>query len=141
MYRLAKDHTMKGKEKKQWPGRVERIKQTLKLRSCLTEHTLSVKKITMKAVASNKHLRVIHYHEARLQLLRRKLVQEGSMKSNHPELVCKHPTHLVPHVLEKVRYSRTAPNSCERTLHALLALQWRYSRRFEEVRCGRTTPN
>ena len=130
---------MKGKE---WPGRVERIKQaiyvrrTLKLRSCLTEHTLSVKKITMKAVASNKHLRVIHYHEARLQLLRRKLVREGSMKSNHPELVCKHPTHLVPQVkveLEKVRYSRTAPNSCERPLHALLALQWRYSRRFEGV--------
>ena len=66
----------------------------------------------------------------------------NAIKPTHPELVCKYPTHLVPHVkvqLEKVRYSRTAPNSCERTLHALLALQWSCSRRFDDIEPTRTS--
>ena len=39
--------------------------------------------------------------------------------------------HLVPPVkvpLVKVRYSRTAPNSCERILYTLFSLQWSGSR-------------
>ena len=45
---------------------------------------------------------------------------------NHPELVQKHAAHLVFPVtlsLEKVRYSRTIPNSCEKTLHTLQSLR------------------
>ena len=45
---------------------------------------------------------------------------------NHPELVHKHPAHLASPVkmkLEKVPYSRTTPNSCERTLYSLLSLR------------------
>ena len=48
------------------------------------------------------------------------------MRLNHPELVHKHPAHLASPVkmkLEKVRYSRTTPNSCERTLYSLLSLR------------------
>ena len=48
------------------------------------------------------------------------------MRLNHPELVHKHPAHLASPVkmkLENVRYSRTTPNSCEKTLLALLSLR------------------
>ena len=47
------------------------------------------------------------------------------MHLNYPKLVHKHPAHLASLVkmyLGKVRYSRTTPNSCERTLHTLLSL-------------------
>ena len=40
--------------------------------------------------------------------------------------VVRHPAHLASPVkmkLEKVRYGRTTPNSCERTLHTLLSLR------------------
>ena len=60
-------------------------------------------------------------------------VRGGSMRLNHPELVSKYPTHLVPPVqmkLGKVRYSRTTPNPCERTL-VFSAMKW-----FEKVRGG-----
>ena len=59
------------------------------------------------------------------------------MRLNHPELVHKHPAHLASPVkmkLENVRYSRTTPNSCEKTLHSLLCLLSCGTRRFEEVR-------
>ena len=49
------------------------------------------------------------------------------MRFNHAELARhQHPAHLVSPVkmkLEKVRYSRTTPNSCERTLHTLLSVR------------------
>ena len=54
---------------------------------------------------------------------------------NHPELVHKHPAHLVSPVtllLAKVRYSRTTLNSCDKPLHTLLALCCCGSSRFEE---------
>ena len=38
-------------------------------------------------------------------------VRQGSMCLNHPELVHKHPAHQT----ETVRYSRTTPNSCDKT--------------------------
>ena len=69
-------------------------------------------------------------------------VRKGSMRLKHPELVHKYPAHLVSPVkmwLEKVQYSRTTPISCQRTLHALLSLRLCSSRRFEEVRCARTS--
>ena len=64
------------------------------------------------------------------------------MHLNSPQLVHKHPAHVVSPVkmeLEKVRHSRTTPNSCQRTLHALLSLRLCGSRKFEEVRCARTS--
>ena len=49
---------------------------------------------------------------------------------NHPELVHKHLYTLLL-LVEKVRYSRTTPNSCNRTLHTLLSLVREGSRRFD----------
>ena len=43
---------------------------------------------------------------------------------NHPELGHNHPANLVIPVtinIEKVRYGRTTPNSCDKTLHTLLS--------------------
>ena len=47
-------------------------------------------------------------------------VRGGSRGLNHSETVYRYPTHLVPTVkmrFEKVRYSRTTPNSRQRLLH------------------------
>ena len=66
------------------------------------------------------------------------------MYLNHPELVHKHPAHLASPVkikLEKVRHSRTTPNSCGRTLHTLLSLSRVFSHEFEMVRVYRTFSN
>ena len=63
-------------------------------------------------------------------------VRKGSMRLKHPELVYKYHAHLVSPVkmlLEKVRYSRTTPISCQRTLHALLSLRLCGSRRFDAL--------
>ena len=61
-------------------------------------------------------------------------VREGSVQSNHSELTSKTSTHLAFSALkwfekvrvkmrfEKVRYSRTTPNSRQRLLHTLLFL-------------------
>ena len=52
-------------------------------------------------------------------------VRGGSRGFNHSEIVYRYPTHLVPTVkmrFEKVRYSRTSPNSRQRLLHTLLSL-------------------
>ena len=49
----------------------------------------------------------------------------GSLWLNHSEIVYRYPTHLVTTVkmrFEKVRYSRTTPNSRQRLLHAFLSL-------------------
>ena len=54
-------------------------------------------------------------------------VRGGSLWLNHSEIVYRYPTHLVPTVkmrFEKVRYSRTTPNSRQRLLHTLLSLQY-----------------
>ena len=54
------------------------------------------------------------------------------MQLNHSKLEYKYPTHLVPLLnmfFEKVHYSRTTQNSCERSLHTL-------SLRIEEVQEG-----
>ena len=65
------------------------------------------------------------------------VVRGGSLRLNLPELVHRYPTDLVPPVkkqFEKVRSSRTTPNSCMRktsTHLAISALKW-----FEEVHCG-----
>ena len=47
------------------------------------------------------------------------------MHLNYPEPVHKHPAQIASplKMLEKVRYSRTTPNSCERTLHTFLSLK------------------
>ena len=52
-------------------------------------------------------------------------VRGGSRGLNHSETVYRYPTHLVTTVkmrFDKVRYSRTTPNSCQRLLHTLLTL-------------------
>ena len=52
-------------------------------------------------------------------------VRGGSLQLNHQELVYRHLTHLVSPVkvrFEDVLYSRTTPNSCERSLHTLFSL-------------------
>ena len=52
-------------------------------------------------------------------------VRGGSRGLNHSETVYRYPTHLVTTVkmrFEKVRYSRTTPNSRQRLLHTLLSL-------------------
>ena len=69
-------------------------------------------------------------------------VRRGSMRSNHPELAHNHPTHHVPLVeveLGKAQCCRTSPNSCKRALHTLLALHSSVLRRFDVVRCDRTS--
>ena len=52
-------------------------------------------------------------------------VRGGSRGLNYSETVYRYPTHLVTTVkmrFEKVRYSRTTPNSRQRLLHTLLSL-------------------
>ena len=73
-------------------------------------------------------------------------VREGSRGLNHSETVYRYPTHLVTTVkmrFEKVRYSRTTPNSRQRLLTPCFLcteVVREGSRRFEGVEPLRNTP-